>query len=798
MGRRFPARRLWLFLIVTMLMSAIFPRVSISQTTPSPARQTGQVRGHISDPAGLSVANAQVTIRNGLSGESQTTKTGDDGTFQFAGLTSGPYLVTASSQGLTLEPKQIEVKGEANDIGDVRLSLVSAEDRVVVSASRVNELQEQAPTKVLSITKSEIEDTGYERVGDVLSEVPGIVTMGQSYGVSLVGGEQIDGMDSKETAVLLDGLPFVGARGIDEGYIDLNQQDVGKLDNVEVVKGAASALYGTDALGGVINLISHEPTQPFEADATTSGGSLGEFDNRVGIGGQWNKFTGYLDLEHHQRDGYTLLPDDPTTVGAYENRQDLLAKLRYTFNPRASIEFESSAYANHDHGMTLTAEPDPNDPTNSINTPTALFSNDSTQTYALVGDFAPTKSTTLQVRGYLSKYDEDSSSNLIENGVEGPDFDPGNLAEIYHRADATIGQQWSSRQFIQGGYEWAADEYSGDNRIVGGSAGQHLTTNDLWLQDRIQPFRNLLLTIGGRYTNNSAFGGHAVPKVGAAYRVTDHLTVRGSFGEGFRAPNLGELYYHLLHLEYGYQVIGNPTLKPETSQSYSTGGTFTAGRYQVSLNLFRNNLKNLIDATLVCDETAGQDCSGDALVQLMSQYGVPQSFDYDTTGAALFTFINLNVDRAYTEGMDVDAHVALTRSLALSGAYTYLEAVDTVTDTWLPYRSRHQGHIKLEYTNPHLGLITNLRGTFFSKWPNGESTGIPVDDYAYGYQIWNLYASKTLWRDIRAFGAINNLANSRDPKLNWAQPTFDRPDYGRTFQIGLHYTFPHREERERP
>jgi outer membrane receptor for ferrienterochelin and colicins len=793
MGRRLPAGRLWLFVIVVMLMSAIFPKVSASQTTPPAARQGGQVRGHISDPAGLSVPNAEVTIRNSLSGESRNTKTGDDGAFEFADLAFGPYLVTASSQGLALAPKQVEIKGEANDLSNLRLSLVTAEDQVVVSASRVNELQEQAPTKVISVTKAEIQDTGYERVGDVLGEMPGIVTMGQSYGVSLVGGEQIDGMDSKETAVLLDGLPFVGARGIDEGYIDLNQQDVGKLDNVEVVKGAASALYGTDALGGVINLISHEPTHPLEIDATTSGGSLGEIDTRLGIGGQWKNLTGYLDLEHHQRDGYTLIPDDPTTVGAYENRQDLLAKLRYTFNPRASISFTSSAYTNHDHGMTLTAETDPNDPVNFVNTPTALFSNDSTQTYALVGDFAPTQSTTLQLRGYLSRYDEDSSSNLIENGVEGPDFDPGNLSETYRRADATIGQRWGSRQFIQGGYEWAEDRYAGDNRIVGGNAGQQLSTNDLWVQDRIQPVRNLLLTVGGRYTNNSAFGGHAVPKVGAVYRVNDHFTVRGSFGEGFRAPNLGELYYHLLHLEYGYQVIGNPTLQPETSQSYSAGGTFTAGRYQLSLNLFRNNLKNLIDTSLVCDETSGQDCSGQALVQLLSQYGVPESFDYDTTGAALFTFINQNVDRAYTEGMDIDGRVALTRSLVFSGAYTYLEAVDAITHTWLPYRSRHQGHIKLEYTNPRWGLVTNLRGTFFSKWPNGQSTGIPADDYAYGYQIWNVYASKTIWRGIRAFGAINNLGNSRDPKLAWAEPTFDRPDYGRTLQVGLHYIFPHQE-----
>jgi outer membrane receptor for ferrienterochelin and colicins len=268
---------------------------------------------------------------------------------------------------------------------------------------------------------------------------------------------------------------------------------------------------------------------------------------------------------------------------------------------------------------------------------------------------------------------------------------------------------------------------------------------------------------------------------------------RAGFGLGFRAPNLGELYYQLLHLEYGYQVIGNPTLKPETSQSFSTGGTFTQGRFQMSLNLFRNNLKNLIDNVLICDETSGQNCAGPALASLLSQYGVPGSFGYDTSGAAAFTFINLNVDRAYTQGFDVDGRVAITPTLKFSGAYTYLEAVDSINHAWLPNRNRNQGHIKLEYAKARWGLLANIRGTFFSNWlAAAASDGSPAD-WAYGYAIWNLYTSKTLGHGLQAFGAIDNLANSRDRKLEQNPPSYDRFDYGRTFRIGMRFTLPHRE-----
>ncbi len=770
------------------------PKSAVGQTTSSKAISVGQLSGRVCDPAGLAVLGATVTARSVLSGESRTIETAVDGTFHFSELASGTYALTVSTKDFSHEAKRVVVlSGESVEVGDLRLTLNAGQEQVVVSASRLSELEEEAPTKVLSVTKREIQNTGYERVGDVLEEVPGIVTRVQAYGVGLVGGEQIDGMDSKETLVLLDGLPFVGARGINQGYIDLNQQDVGKLERVEVVKGAASALYGTDALGGVINLVSREPSEPLDIETTTSGGSMGAIDTRLGMGGQYKGLTGFLDLEHHQRNAYSLIPDDPTTVGAYENRQDLFFKLRYAFNPKAAIGFTSTAYANHDHGLGTTFSVDPNDPNNFILSPTSLRSNDSTQTYALVGDFLLTPTTTFQARAYSSQYNENSSGRLFTTNGEGPDFDPGNLNETYRRADASLGQKLGRWQYLQAGYEFVRDEYRGDNRLVGGNAGRELTTNDVWAQDRVQPFRNLLVTLGARYTNNSTFGGHAVPKVGVVYRMNDHFTVRAAYGEGFRAPNLGELYYHLLHLEFGYQVIGNPTLRPETSQSFSTGGTFTAGRYQVSLNFFRNKLRNLINNALVCDVTSGQDCSGAALEQLLSHYGVPQSFDYDSTGAALFTFINLNVDRAFTQGFDVDGRVRLTPDLAFSGAYTYLDAVDSTNHAWLPYRNRHQAHVKLEYAKARWGLVTNLRGTFYSKWPNGTNSGDPIQDYGYAYQIWNFYASKSIARGLRMFGAIDNLADSRDQKLEQSQPSFDRPDFGRTFRIGLNYSFPHRE-----
>jgi outer membrane receptor for ferrienterochelin and colicins len=754
---------------------------AIPSNAQTPENTKATIKGRVVDDQKLPIPKATVVLNNDLNGSSDIQTASDDGLFEFANVASGSYSLTIKSEGFASRNRRLTTEpGGVLALGDVTLPIVGINQSVtVVSASRVEELQEDSPVNTLAIGRQEIQNTGYERVGDVLSEVPGVVTRAQSYGVRLPGGEQINGVDSRQVLVLQDGLPIVGARGITEGVIDLNQQEVGRLDRVEVVEGAASALYGSDAIGGVVNLITREPTQPLDLNASLSGGSLGAIDGRLDMGTKWKNLSAFLALGEHKIDSYTLLPSNPSTIGPDEDRQNIAGRLRYTFSPRVALGFTGSAYHAHDLALSAGTDPFSRRPYQMHNR-----ANDSNQSYALIGDFLPTNSTMLQVRLYNARFDQNSQSNLVNNdGTEGPAFDLANLNERYHRADTTIGQQTGSWQYLQGGFEWAQDLYRGVNRLVSGNAGDQITTNDLWFQDRIQPFRRFTITLGGRYQHHSLYGGHLVPKVGLVYRATHHLTLRAAFGGGFRAPDLGQLYYRLLHLDYGYQVIGNPSLRPETSQSYSAGGTYSLRRFQLGLNLFRNNLNHLIDTFLACDETTGQDCSGASLNQRLQQYGVPPSFQYDATGAAFFTFIYRNVNRAYTQGFNANTQIALTKDVRVLGSYTYLEAVDFLNHVWLPYRSRHQGHAAIEYANRHWGLMANLRGNFFSGWPTETSSGD-----AFGYQTWNSYVSQKLGRGFQLFAAVYNLADSTDPKLHNPKPSFDRADYGRTFRVGLRYS----------
>ena len=273
---------------------------------------------------------------------------------------------------------------------------------------------------------------------------------------------------------------------------------MGRLDRVEVVKGAASALYGNEAIGGVINMITRDPIDPFETNVNVSGGSLGAFDARTDFGGRLERLTYLVELGRHQQKAYSLIPGSPVTVGPATGRNDLLFKTRYDFNNRIGVGLFANAYRNSDAGRTV-----------GESGPTRTASNDSSQNYGLNADISLAGRALLQLRFYSARYDENSRVDVL-SGNTAPAV--ANLNERYQRADVSLSRAWGSH-FLQAGGEWARDLYKGANRIVGDQSGQRVRTFDVWFQDRIQLGR-MTLSLGGRNQSHSTFGGYFAPKAG--------------------------------------------------------------------------------------------------------------------------------------------------------------------------------------------------------------------------------------------------------------------------------------------
>jgi outer membrane receptor for ferrienterochelin and colicins len=381
--------------------------------------------------------------------------------------------------------------------------------------------------------------------------------------------------------------------------------------------------------------------------------------------------------------------------------------------------------------------------------------------------------TLMQARAYAARYDE--SSRTFAQGAFTDVATVANLNERLGRLDATISHQWGSRHFLQAGGEWNQNLYMGANRMVGDNDGQQVRFNDLWVQDRIRLFSRATFTVGGRIHQHSMYGNQFVPRLGFVWGLTDNWSVRAAYSEGFRAPDLGQLFFRFANPTSFYQVIGNPNLQPESSRSYSTGLQYTGRRFRGSVGVFRNNVNDLIDAFNV-----GFLASPMQLMGFMNDFAIPGDF---RPLPGRLTFLYRNLSQIYTQGIEADAQVALPGGFRVAGGYAFLDAINEADRSRLPQRHRHQGMARLDYLRARNGIFASLRGAYFSRWPVNPAAGT----FGFGYQIWDVYSEKQLPARLTLFGAMDNMFNSRDQKLLLPQPSFDRPDFGRTFRVGMRF-----------
>jgi outer membrane receptor for ferrienterochelin and colicins len=729
------------------------------------------VAGRVLDASGAALVRAPVALRNLATGFERLAHTDGAGRFAFAGVGPGRHELTAGAPGFASASREVEVGGTRAPLEIVLAPAPIVEQVTVVSGSRQAELREQLATRVDVVTRERARDTGYESVGELLREVPGVMTRRGSE-TAVVAGEQVQGIDSRQVLVLLDGQPIVGARGVKRGALNLDRQSVGRLERVEVVKGASSALYGSDAIGGVINLVTREAARPFEGSATASGGSLGTLDGRGEAAFVRGRWSGVFSLERHQGDGFDLFPSTPDTTGAAFRRHDGYAKLRFAATPALAFTAFSNGYWNDSSGRVVGEQ--------------GLQRSDvaeDAQNHGLTADWRPSARSTLQVRGYHARFDELSDATLLAPGA--PAVPRDELHERLGKLDATLTRIAGERHLLQAGAEWWHDEYSGVNRLRDDS-GESVTTAVAWVQDRISLPWRATLTLGARLDDHSSFGSAFSPKAALNVRLAEGAHLRASYGRGFRAPDLGQLYYRFLNPTNLYQVIGNPDLEPERASSYQLGAELAegGGRARLGLNLFRNDVRDLIESV-----SLGFVASPAQLAAILEREGIDPGFR-PVLNRLLFFY--KNVAEARTQGVELDGEAVLPGGFSLSGAYSYLDAEDRDTGLALTNRNEHQGFARLAWSGRRTGTRANLRATFFSSWVASRSTTAAgtTETIAPGFQLWDLYVGQRVRGGLEAFLAVDNLGDSRDPNTGLldasgrARPIY-RAEAGRTFRVGL-------------
>ena len=651
-------------------------------------------------------------------------------------------------------------------------------DEVVVTATRSERLLGNTAVPVTLIRQQTIRQSGSLRLHDILGEQTGLfITQGFGRGV------QMQGLSPDYTLILLDGEPLIGRMG---GVLDLTRLTVGNIRKIEIVKGPSSSLYGSEALAGVINIITDGSGQrKFQADAR-----YGRFNTAdLSVDGSTRfgrlRLTGFLNYNSTQ--GYSLLPNSiQKTVEPYWR---LTGQQSVAYDLSERTRFRASFRQHHE------------DIVNSIvvqNLGSQLLSkgrelnNDYNITPSLSHRFSDAVRTTL--RGYASEF---SSRQLLDVAGESNSYNDRfrqRFIRIEDQTDISLGASLSLN--VGGGYIL---ETVRSNRYDSLETERRNTIGYAFLQQEWRATEKLVFTGGVRYDRNATYASVWSPKLAVQFRPTASLRINASVGRGFKAPDFRQLYLNFTNIAAGsYSVFGSlvageeirrlqadgqidqvlpafgllKDLKPETSTGINLGLQYDLRPgWQAKVNLFRNDIENLILTDIIA---------------------------YKRNGGQIFSY--LNVSEAFTQGLEAELAARPAEKLSVSGGYQFLitadksvlaeiragrvykreastgisSQLDRAGYAGLPGRSMHMANLKLFYGSEADRWSANLRMIWRSRWGTSDLDGNGLinrdDEFARGYLQVNLAGSFRVNRMLHVMAGIDNLFNYSDPYNLPGQP----------------------------
>ncbi len=639
---------------------------------------------------------------------------------------------------------------------------------VVVTATRTERQLSALPMPVLLIPKTQIRQMGSMRLTEVLAEQTGLSIL-TDHGQ----GVQIQGLAPEYTLILVDGEPLIGRTA---GTLELSRLAVGNIRQVEIVKGPSSSLYGSEALAGVINLITEKPN-----------GTKGSFKSRYGtnqtadISGdfsyRYKKLGLYGFVNRYQTGGYDLSPQTfGATVEPFTN---------YTFQTKTSYDFSDQTKLSVS-GRLFTERQASGFNLATTDAPDIMTGKGRVTDWNLNPGLQVKWNALLQTqfRFYASRYH--TSSQLIYE-KDGATYEDSFFRQTFLRPEfvATYVPHPKHTFTLGGGYigeSVAATRY--ENK-------KHFGTGYGFFQYEWIPVSRFTLIAGGRFDKQSVYGSQFSPKFSAVYEVSPWLSVRGTAGTGFKAPDFRQLYLNFTNAVAGYSVFGSEevglnitrlqaenqinqllldpsqfgNLQAERSKAYNFGFQLKPLFWlKGNLNAFRNDVRDLIETQAVARKTNGQN---------------------------VFSYYNLH--QVYTQGIETDWTFQPIKNVSVAAGYQLLYAADkqvqedvkqgeyfrrdpntllTTRVTASQYgglfsRSRHSGNVKVWYENPKTGISGSLRMIYWGRYGWGDTNGNLILDedseYVKGYLQWNVSVAKTFRQWLNLQAGVDNVFNFTNP-----------------------------------
>ncbi|MBC8088460.1 MAG: TonB-dependent receptor [Phycisphaerae bacterium] len=487
----------------------------------------------------------------------------------------------------------------------------------------------EATAHVTVLDRGAIDAAAAISANQLLRQIPGLQEMPSPPSQTSIA---IRGLDASRVLVLIDGEPAAG------GLIE--NRDIGRLstvaaERIEVTKGPSSVEFGSDALGGVINLVTAAPSKPFSADGVFRQGALGRRESTVGVSQTLGALGYRLSGGWRQVDRVTGIDDATSTL---ERVYDLRTSFRYRMSDR--ISFRADVQGSRERQRW----------------PVGGGYNgfiDNATGQGFVEAQAAMLGGSVRGRAFAQRYNYQYRQSQLSAPIAGS----GDSLEQRERLNRYLVaySRSAGRQTIDVGVQFSTRSLVSPGKVQGDSAQDDVReffARDSWI------FGSILANAGVRYTSSSLWGDAINPSFGVAWQTSAALRLRSNVARGFRAPSFKDIRYSFANPIAGYAIAGNANLVPESSWSTSLGATWApSALWSVDVEAFRNNVSDLID----------------------SRY-------QGLNAAGLQLFQNVNVARAHTSGIETTVEYS-DGPLTAGFGYNFLRARNDETGQPLSRRS---------------------------------------------------------------------------------------------------------------
>ena len=717
---------LWVIGCVLMLWGIpLSGQQSVAPEIPESAVRMTKVSGQVVDENtgdGIPLATISVT------GLGWGTVCDMKGYFKVEVPVNQPAELTVRSVGYETKTLVLESDVTGNLVVRLKKSLLNL-DEVTVTGTRTEKTVAETPVMTRIVPSEVLQRNDFESMIDVLEyNIPGLRFNTDPRGNNI----QVQGLENSYILILVDGERLSTTPG---GPIDFDRLTTANIKKIEVLKGAASALYGSSAMGMVINIITDIPKRPLEGWAKVRYGKYNDLQLDAGVGMKYKGFYAQTLFNRTSSDGYDLTPETPESFTENPSHHMTIEEKLGWNNQYSRITVKGSLYWGEvENPWESTAPTHYRSLTKTLQVNAEHAFNDR---YKLYGTYAGDFYTRKTVYDFLYLPDSTNAWSHEQTVRLVDEFKP-----------------WDNLVIVKG-FEWNGTknynkmQYGKEKTIRDMDDANLFAQADWMITDRLE-------VIGGfRYTHNSEFGSAFTPKINLMYSP-GNFKIRAGYSRGFKTPGLTELYSDFNMGSVSHN-IGNPDLKAEHSDYFSVSGEYTwQGRLMLTAELYQNTVDNKINSYNVDIEDPKP-----------GELGTELRYE--------------NVKGVRIRGAEATATYYPVSALLLRTSYAFCDALNKETGLQLSGNSKHAMNWSASLHGKllkHEGAVT-LSGRWDSKRisksrrtetdDSGQEVEVITTRTKPGYTMWKLTAQYTPWTwkymRLSVTGGVDNLFDFVDTSI---------------------------------